>query len=173
MPRARRRSSSSSATPQRNDRRTKANPKSAANLAHRAIEQQWVARVNAVASLIGDNADLRQRLKAIDGYGTPMPTRWARNVRRDFVADDGCSTTCTVPALNTAPQRERGDIDLDLDVVGTTTVFDIDQPTKTTRCKQCGPEGRVAVFQRQTRGGDEGMTTFYVCTRCHRQWREN
>ncbi|XP_038886283.1 DNA-directed RNA polymerase I subunit RPA12-like isoform X2 [Benincasa hispida] len=40
------------------------------------------------------------------------------------------------------------------------------------RCEKCGND--EAWFEsRQMRSADEGQTTFYTCTKCHHQTREN
>lgn len=39
-------------------------------------------------------------------------------------------------------------------------------------CRKCGSK-EVAVALRQTRSGDEPMTTFYQCVKCGFNWREN
>ncbi|CCG82658.1 DNA-directed RNA polymerase subunit [Taphrina deformans PYCC 5710] len=39
--------------------------------------------------------------------------------------------------------------------------------------KDCEGDGRAYFFQLQIRSADEPMTTFYKCTSCGHQWREN
>lgn len=38
-------------------------------------------------------------------------------------------------------------------------------------CEKCGAD-RASYYQMQTRSADEGMTTFYTCTKCRYTWRE-
>lgn len=40
------------------------------------------------------------------------------------------------------------------------------------RCGGCG-EKKVQLTQKQTRGGDEGMTTIIKCTKCGKRWTES
>lgn len=44
-------------------------------------------------------------------------------------------------------------------------------PTKIEECPKCGNK-KAAFWQVQTRSGDEGMTTFFRCTKCRFTWRE-
>jgi len=126
----------------------------------------WRAHLDATAA---SSTAGRDELERLEGYGEPTFARWARNARREFFA----------PPNTAAPPGDTGrrdrELDVDLDVIGDANVFgDAGAAApKTTRCKTCGPPARVLVFQRQTRSGDEGMTTFYVCARCQRQWRES
>ncbi|KIM55263.1 hypothetical protein SCLCIDRAFT_1221303 [Scleroderma citrinum Foug A] len=39
-------------------------------------------------------------------------------------------------------------------------------------CDKCNNR-RAFFYQLQIRSADEPMTTFYRCTKCHYQWREN
>lgn len=39
-------------------------------------------------------------------------------------------------------------------------------------CDKCN-NSRAFFYQLQIRSADEPMTTFYRCTKCHYQWREN
>lgn len=40
-----------------------------------------------------------------------------------------------------------------------------------TPCRKCGVTGFVSYIDIQTRGGDEGMTTFYTCNKCGGVWK--
>lgn len=44
--------------------------------------------------------------------------------------------------------------------------------SSTEKCKKCGGN-RVTYFQLQTRGGDEGITTFLNCLQCGKRWKLN
>jgi DNA-directed RNA polymerase subunit M len=43
-------------------------------------------------------------------------------------------------------------------------------PTTRIECPKCG-HSEAAYWQLQTRGADEGMTTFYRCLKCKNTWR--
>lgn len=67
-------------------------------------------------------------------------------------------------------EMERKQID---DVIGGKGAWDnVDQTA--VRCPTNTCEGEKAYFyQLQIRSADEPMTTFYKCTTCGHQWREN
>lgn len=59
------------------------------------------------------------------------------------------------------------------DVLGGAGSWDnVDQTTAQCPREQCGND-RAYFFQLQIRSADEPMTTFYKCTKCAHQWREN
>jgi DNA-directed RNA polymerase subunit M/transcription elongation factor TFIIS len=47
----------------------------------------------------------------------------------------------------------------------------IEEGNEGTQCIQCSGRNVEYVF-RQTRSADEGMTVFYTCRDCNRQWHE-
>lgn len=59
------------------------------------------------------------------------------------------------------------------DVLGGAGSWDnVDQTTAQCPREACG-NNRAYFFQLQIRSADEPMTTFYKCTKCSHQWREN
>jgi DNA-directed RNA polymerase subunit M/transcription elongation factor TFIIS len=50
-------------------------------------------------------------------------------------------------------------------------VFGSSKATSMIHCRYCGPSAYVETFSKQTRGADEGETTFAECTTCGRKWR--
>ena len=63
---------------------------------------------------------------------------------------------------------ERKEVD---DVLGGKEAWEnVDQTSY--ECPKC-PNKRAYFMQIQIRSADEPMTTFYKCTKCNYQWREN
>lgn len=59
------------------------------------------------------------------------------------------------------------------DVLGGEGAWDnVDQTTAQCPIDSCGND-KAYFFQLQIRSADEPMTTFYKCTKCNHQWREN
>lgn len=59
------------------------------------------------------------------------------------------------------------------DVLGGQGAWDnVDQTTAQCPIDACGND-KAYFFQLQIRSADEPMTTFYKCTKCSHQWREN
>lgn len=59
------------------------------------------------------------------------------------------------------------------DVLGGAGAWDnVDQTAAQCPVESCGND-RAYFFQLQIRSADEPMTTFYKCTNCGHQWREN
>ncbi|EEQ40746.1 putative DNA-directed RNA polymerase III subunit [Clavispora lusitaniae] len=64
----------------------------------------------------------------------------------------------------------RKDVD---DVLGGDGAWDnVDQTAAQCPIDSCGND-KAYFFQLQIRSADEPMTTFYKCTKCSHQWREN
>lgn len=65
---------------------------------------------------------------------------------------------------------ERKEVD---DMLGGEGAWDnVDQTTILCPKNSCGGE-KAYFYQLQIRSADEPMTTFYKCTKCGNQWREN
>ena len=81
---------------------------------------------------------------------------------KEINEQDGTADT-TVEIISTEePQKRKIEvIDDDLKTM----------PTKTEVCPKCGNK-EAFFWQVQTRSGDEGMTTFFRCTKCRFTWRE-
>ncbi|KAK7205237.1 hypothetical protein BZA70DRAFT_279377 [Myxozyma melibiosi] len=58
------------------------------------------------------------------------------------------------------------------DILGGAGAWDNADQTAAQCPKDCGND-RAYYFQLQIRSADEPMTTFYRCTNCFHQWREN
>ncbi|KAF5103341.1 hypothetical protein DV451_001514 [Geotrichum candidum] len=59
------------------------------------------------------------------------------------------------------------------DVLGGKGSWDNVDQTAAQCPMNCGGEDKAYFFQLQIRSADEPMTTFYKCTNCAHQWREN
>lgn len=47
---------------------------------------------------------------------------------------------------------------------------DVEWTKSNIKCKNCG-SNTVVFYEKQTKSGDEGMTTFYRCLTCSAKWR--
>lgn len=87
-----------------------------------------------------------------------------------------CCPTCPyefpIVGVQMYERRELPRKDID-DVLGGEGAWDnVDQTQAQCPVEDCGND-HAYFFQLQIRSADEPMTTFYKCTKCNHQWREN
>ena len=56
-------------------------------------------------------------------------------------------------------------------LIGRPSLRQLKSKTTSVTCGKC-KSNQIEFYQKQTRSGDEGMTIFYSCTKCGKNWRQ-